>query len=466
MLRCALAIVLVGACFTSSTTPPPTTPATPTAPAAAHGPPMTDLEPDLERDPGGAPTPALDAALTAYRAKQYPAAARGCGETHADPATKQRAQLCLAKSLFRLGLYAPAAEVLDEIARTGPAHRDYALALVWLVATMRAVPGATFVVDAIATYPATVIDDPQYARARGDLAYAFGKHAYDHANFELAIERFANITDTNAYYAKARSLEGAARVRTYDAHAAGEAFGKLLAFARRIDDEQLATAAITQLARLQFSTGAYAKAIRAYEQIASDDVRLELAWSYYHLKNRAKVHATLAPLIKSGKPRFSEAWALAAITHFEACAHDDAVATVEAHERRFDPIRAELEKLLQIEDHVDLLADVRPLFGTKVILDGALERAVAWVDELLRERLVFEQLEPGWGAASVGLVTADSLAMQMAIALADAGRVARNQLERTLREIQAHRRDQMKVKFEVLATKRDALANGTPCTPK
>lgn len=358
------------------------------------------------------------------------------------------------------------AEVLDDIARSGPAHRDYALALVWLVATMRAIPEAVFVGETIATYPPTVLDDPQYARARGDLAYAFGKRAYDGGDFPLAIARLATIPDTNAYYAKARSLEGAARVRTYDARGAGEAFGKLLAFARRIDDEKLATAAITQLARLQFSTGAYAKAIRAYEQIATDDTRLELAWSYYHVKKRAKVHELLAPLIKSGKPKHSEAWALEAIAYFEDCEYDAATATVAAHERRFDPIREELAKLVEFDDSIDLFENVQPLLGTKIILEGQGERAVGWVEELQREQVLFDKLEPTWGAASVGMTVADSLALQISLAQSDAGRVVRNQLDRMLREIQGNRRDQMKVKFEVLAAKRDALTNGGACTNK
>lgn len=452
------------------------------APAAlAQGDEDVEFTPEeVKRSP---PSKTLERAIKLYEKKDYYSASIElkkvlAGETEDTAASKQRAEFYMGKTLYQLEYYAASLAYFDRIVQAGRAHRYYGATLKWLAALSRVLPETSGILEKIGSYDPAELDQPVMEEVRDELYYLLGRHFYRRGEFDQAIGLFTRVARENPFYIKAKFFEGVTYVRKYEGRPAVEAFKEILVIGREKpryytsqDIKKYEELATLQMARVFYSTQQYDTSIKYYEKLTQDspdwlDSLFEASWAYFMKTNNSKalgnIHTLNAPYFEN--EFFPESTILASVIYYKYCLYDRALEAVGEYDAKYRPLRDNLKQILdKYEDNAEFYEYVKKIKTGKagldedtqflvisVLGDRTLKKTFNWVDELNKELDTLAKSDKAWQTTQIASEVLQELTLQKSLAEADAGKLARERIDRLMNELREFSRDSIKLKIEVL----------------
>jgi tetratricopeptide (TPR) repeat protein len=400
------------------------------------------------------------------------------GQSQDTDANKQRAEFFLGKTLYQLGFYAGALAYFDRIAAAGANHRYHNATLKWLAALSRVLPETSGILEKIGTYDPAELEQPVLEDVRDELFYLLGRHFYLRGEFDQAVALFTRVRRESPFYLRAKFFEGVTYVRKYEGRPAIDAFKEILVIGRerpkqydRAEIAKFEELATLQMARVFYSTQQYDTSIKYYEKLTQEspdwlDSLFEAAWAYFMKTNNSKalgnIHTLNAPYFED--EFFPESTVLKSVIYYKYCLYDRALEAVAEYDTKYRPLRDNLKQVLdKYEDDAEFFGYVRQIRTGKAGLDEDTQRLVLsaledrtlrktfnWVDELDRELELHKKTAEAWRASTIAKQVLEELTLQKSLAEADAGKLARERIERLARELREFGRDSIKIRIEVL----------------
>lgn len=402
-------------------------------------------------------------------------------ETEDSESNRQRAEFYMGKTLYQMGYYAASLAYFDRIVNAGSAHRYYGATLKWLAALSRVLPETSGILEKIGLYDPSELEAPIMDEVRDELFYLLGRHFYRKADFDQSIALFQRVGRESPFYIKSKFFEGVTYVRKYEGKPAVEAFKEILVIGQERpkwytaeDIKTYEELARLQLARVFYSTQQYDTSIKYYEQLEQDSPDwlpslFEASWAYFMKTNNSKalgnIHTLNAPYFEG--EFFPESILLKSVMYYKYCLYDQALESVGEYDEKYRPLRKNLKELVaKYDDNAEFFTYVKQIQSGKaglsqdvqrlamsVLGDRTLKKTFNWVDELSRELKMLEKSEKTWQTTQIAAEVLQELTLQKSLAEADAGKLARERLERLLGELQELGRDGIKIKIEVLNAK-------------
>ena len=164
----------------------------------------------------------------------------------------------------------------------------------------------------------------------------------------------------------------------------------------------------------------------------------------------------------------AEAVNLKAIMYYNFCRYDRAEEAVAEFRATYPELIDELRKVAKKEeqDNAEFFHYVQKVragsaglslrvsqLAQSALQDKTLEKTFAWVDELERELKQHDKADRAWKTTSISGEVLQELSVQKSLAEAEAGRLARERLERLVAELIEKRSDASKIKIETLKAK-------------
>lgn len=466
----------------------------------AHAAPKADAKKggDMEFEPDNAastpPSKTLERAIKLYDKKDFFSASIELkkvldGESGDDAKNKQRAEFFMGKTLYQMNFYAGSLAYFDKIVQAGDAHTYHGAALKWLAALSRVLPETSGILEKIGTYDEKALDDPSLASVHDELLFLLGRHYYRHGgdgDFDKAIHLFQQVDRNSEFYIKAKFFEGVTYVRKYEGKPAVDAFKDILIIgqekpkAYKPDDiANYNELAELQMARVFYSTQQFDTSIKYFEKLDQNSADwteslFEASWAYFmktlNSKALGNIHTLNAPYFE--KQFFPESVLLKSVIYFKYCLYDQAEEAIADFNDKYTPLRKNLEEMVKkYDDNAEFYEYVKKVKAGKAGLDPTTQRLVmsvlddktllktfAWVDELNNELALLQKSDKAWQTTQVAAEVLQELTVQQSVASADAGKVARDRVDRLSRELGALARDGSKVKFEILNAKAEKLS--------
>ncbi len=432
------------------------------------------------------PTKTLQRATKLYNKKDYDSASIEFakvinGETEDSPANKQRAEFFMGKTLYQMGYYAASLAYFDRIVELGTGHLYYGVTLKWLAALSRVLPETSGILEKIGQYDPSSLEEPVMEEVRNELYFLLGRHFYRQADFEQAITLFQSVSKEDPFFVKAKFFEGVTYVRQFKGKPAVAAFKDILVIAEerpkyysKDDVDQFQELAWLQLARVFYSTQQFDTSIKYYEKLTQKSPDwlpslFEASWAYFMKTNNSKalgnIHTLNAPYFED--QFFPESVLLKSVIYYKYCQYDRALAAVAEYDDLYRPLRKDLDEMLgKYEDNAEFYEYVKKVLKAKAGLPDATQRLVlsvlgdktlrktfAWVDELNKELKMLERADKAWQTTSISAEVLQELTVQQSLAEADAGKLARERIERLNKELRELSRDGLKIKLETLENK-------------
>ena len=426
-----------------------------------------------EDDPDAAATPAsktFERAIDLYRKKDYYSATIELkkvldGDTTDDAANKQRADFYMGKTLYQMGFYAGALNSFEKIVAVGPEHAYYPATLKWLAALSRVLPETSGILELIGKYDPSALDEPIMDQVRDELYFLLGRHFYNHAEFDKAIELFGKVSEGSEFHVKAKFFEGVTYVRKYEGKPAVDAFKDILIIgaerpkAYKSDDiSNYNELAQLQMARVFYSTQQFDTSIKYFEKLDQNSADwaeslFEASWAYFmktlNSKALGNIHTLNAPYFED--QFFPESELLKSVIYFKYCLYDQAEEAIQDFNDKYRPLMNNLTELVKkYDDNAEFYDYVKKVKGNKAGLDVKTQRLVmsvlndktllktfAWVDELNKELDMLQKSDKAWQTTQVAAEVLQELTVQQSVAAADAGKVARDRVDRLARELGA-----------------------------
>lgn len=450
-----------------------------------------EAEVEFEAEGGAPPSKTLERAVKLYDKKDYKSASIElkkviAGETGDDAKNKQRAEFFLGKTIYQMGYYAGALRAFEDIVNAGPDHGYYGATLKWLAALSRVLPETSGILAMIGKYDATFLEDPILDDVRDELMFLLGRHFYVIAEFDAAIDLFTRVGRDSEFFIKAKFFQGVTHVRKNEGRAAGDAFKEILVIGKErpkqydADDiDQFENLAIQQMARVFYSVQNHKKAIEYYERLEQDSLDwasslFEASWAYFMLTNNSKalgnIHTLNAPFFEN--EFFPESVLLKAVIYYKYCQYDRALESVAEYNEKYAPLRRNIDEILgKFEDQAEFYEYIRKIRAGKAGLDDVTQRLVisvlqdktlmktfAWVDELDKEIKMFEKSDAAWRSTAVAVDIQTELELKKSEAEAQAGKLARERVERLTAELQKLGRQGIAINYEVLNAKAEKVS--------
>lgn len=432
------------------------------------------------------PTKTLQRAAKLYDKKDYDSASIEFakvinGETEDSAANKQRAEFFMGKTLYQMGYYAASLAYFDRIVELGTGHLYYGVTLKWLAALSRVLPETSGILEKIGQYDPSDLEQPVMEEVRNELYFLLGRHFFRQGDLEQAISLFQSVNREDPFYVKAKFFEGVTYVRQYKGKPAVEAFKEILIIAEerpnyysKDDVDQFQELAWLQLARVFYSTQQFDTSIKYYEKLTQKSPDwlpslFEASWAYFMKTNNSKalgnIHTLNAPYFEN--EFFPESVLLKSVIYYKYCQYDRALAAVAEYNTVFRPLRKDIEEILgKFEDNAEFYAYVKKILSAKAGLsdatqrmtltalgDKTLRKTFAWVDELDKELKMLDKSDKAWQTTSIAAEVLQELTVQQSLAEADAGKLARDRLDRLNEELRRLGTDGIKINIEVMNEK-------------
>jgi hypothetical protein len=233
-----------------------------------------------------------------------------------------------------------------------------------------------------------------------------------------------------------------------------------------------------------YSTQQFDTSIKYFEKLDQNtadwaESLFEASWAYYmkslNSKALGNIHTLNAPYFEDHF--FPESELLKSVIYFKYCLYDQAEESIQDFNDKYNPLKKNLEELLKkYDDNADFYEYVKKVKANKAGLDDKTQRLVmsvlndktllktfAWVDELNNEMAMHAKSDKSWQTTQVAGEVLQELSVQQSVAAADAGKVARDRIERLAKELRGLSNDGLKIKYEILEGKgkklpSDALA--------
>ncbi len=424
------------------------------------------------------------------------------GETGDDEGNKQIAQYHLAIALYRLQFFQASYDVFRVVA-DNPNHLKFKETLLWLAKLATQLPEPADIIAKVGKYSKEQIkrfDNPQQRDLFWQLNYMLGRYKYRVQEFKAAIGLFEKVGPKSPYFVKAQFFMGISNVQLRKSVPAVRAFQRIVKAIDEgvtgVEDEQR----MRDLANLSMARTFYSASIRldASHTPTIDETRLSAAVKYWNLVDVASeywldalfeqswayfmagdyphalgnIHTIQSPYFPNAF--YPEADILKAVIAFTVCQYDDATTMVARFQKKYEPIRKELESTLkrfqgagQDDKFYKFLLDVRD--GTaklsekvKFIVEAALSdrqllRNIEYVKVLDTEKKRFESAPPKFKESAVGADVWDNVDLARKAAVRRAGKLARLRYQRNLDELKEHLRNAQKIIVDITNAQRKQL---------
>jgi hypothetical protein len=451
---------------------------------------------EMDAEPAGAtpPSKTRERAIKLYDKKDFFSASIELkkvldGESGDDAKNKQRAEFFMGKTLYQMGFYAGSLAYFDKIVQAGDAHTYHGAALKWLAALSRVLPETSGILEKIGTYDPQALEDPSLSAVKDELYFLLGRHYYRRGgdgDFEKAVQLFQKVSRQSEFFIKAKFFEGVTFVRKYEGRPAVDAFKEILIIGQErpgqyksddiADYNELAQ---LQMARVFYSTQQFDTSIKYFEKLDQNSADwaeslFEASWAYFmktlNSKALGNIHTLNAPYFEN--QFFPESMLLRAVIYYKYCLYDQAEEAIQDYNDKYRPLQKNLEELVKkYDDNAEFYEYVKKVKANKAGLDPVTQRLVmsvlndktllktfAWVDELNNELQMLQKSDKAWQTTQVAAEVLQELTVQQSVAAADAGKVARDRVDRLQRELGALARDGSKIKFEILNAKADKVS--------
>jgi len=453
---------------------------------------------DMEFEPESAtstpPSKTLERAIKLYDKKDFFSASIELkkvldGESGDDAKNKQRAEFFMGKTLYQMGFYAGSLAYFDKIVQTGDAHTYHGAALKWLAALSRVLPETSGILEKIGTYDPKALEDSSLASVKDELLFLLGRHYYakgGDGDFDKAIGLFQQVSRQSEFFIKAKFFEGVTYVRKYEGKPAVNAFKEILIIGQekpaQYKPDDIANyneLAQLQMARVFYSTQQFDTSIKYFEKLDQNSADwaeslFEASWAYYmkslNSKALGNIHTLNAPYFED--QFFPESELLKGVIYFKYCLYDQAKEAITDFNDKYNPLKKNLEEMVKkFDDNAEFYDYVKKVKAGKAGLDDKTQRLVmsvlndktlmktfAWVDELNNELAMHSKSDKAWQTTQVAAEVLQELTVQQSVAAAEAGKVARDRIERLARELRALSNDGLKIKYEILSGQADKLS--------
>ena len=453
---------------------------------------------DMEFEPESAastpPSKTLERAIKLYDKKDFFSASIELkkvldGESGDDAKNKQRAEFFMGKTLYQMGFYAGALAYFDKIVQAGDNHTYHGATLKWLAALSRVLPETSGILQKIGSYDPSALNDPSLASVKDELLFLLGRHYYNKGgdgDFEKAVSLFEQVDRSSPFFIKAKFFEGVTYVREYQGKPAVDAFKQILIIGEErppqysaVDIDNFRELAQLQLARVFYSTQQYDTSIKYFEKLPQDSADwaeslFEASWAYYmktlNSKALGNIHTLNAPYFEN--QFYPEAVLLRAVIYYKYCLYDQAEEAVADFNEKYGPLTKNLQDIVKkYDDNAEFYEYVKKVRAGKAGLDPQTQRLVmsqlndktllknfAWVDELNHELDMLQKSDKAWQTTQVAAEVLQELTVQQSVAAGDAGKVARDRIDRFARELGSLARNGIKIKYEILEAKANKVS--------
>jgi hypothetical protein len=233
------------------------------------------------------------------------------------------------------------------------------------------------------------------------------------------------------------------------------------------------------MARVFYSTQQYDTSIKYFEKLPQNSADwaeslFEASWAYFmktlNSKALGNIHTLSAPYFEN--QFYPEALLLRAVIYYKYCLYDQAQEAIQDFNDKYGPLTKNLKDIVaKYDDNAEFYNYVKKVRQGKAGLDPETQRLVmsqlndktllktfAWVDELDRELQMLQKSDKAWQTTQVAAEVLQELTVQQSVAQSDAGKVARDRIDREQRELGALSRDGVKIKFEILEAQANKLS--------
>ncbi len=187
-------------------------------------------------------------------------------------------------------------------------------------------------------------------------------------------------------------------------------------------------------------------------------------------KALGNIHTLSAPYFENDF--YPEAVLLRAVIYFKYCLYDQAEEAIADFNEKYGPLKTTLTDIIaKTNDNAEFYEYVKKVKAGKGGLDPTAQRLVmsqlndktllktfAWVDELNHELDMLGKSDKAWQTTQVANEVLQELTVQQSVAAADAGKVARDRLDRFAKELARLNGDGLRIKLEILNAKADKVS--------
>jgi tetratricopeptide (TPR) repeat protein len=413
-------------------------------------------------------------------------------ESGDDARNVQRAEFFMGKTLYQMNFYAASLTYFDKIVQAGDQHTYHGAALKWLAALSRVLPETSGILQKIGSYDESALEDPSLSSVKDELMFLLGRHYYNKGgdgDFEKAIALFQKVDRNSEFYIKAKFFEGVTYVRMYQGHPAVDAFKEILVIGQEHaehaapykvpDIADYNELALLQMARVFYSTQQFDLSIKYFERLDQNsedwaESLFEASYAYFmktlNSKALGNIHTLNAPYFED--EFFPESMLLKGVIYFKYCLYDQAEEAVSDFNDKYGPLAKNLQTLLaKYDDNSEFYDYIKKVKNGKAGLDPTTTRLVSsvlndktllktfsWVDELNHELDMLQKSDKAWQTTKVAADVLAALTVEQSVAATNAGKVARDRIDRLQRELGSLSRDGLKIKFEILEAKGNKLS--------
>ncbi|MRG93269.1 hypothetical protein GF068_15200 [Polyangium spumosum] len=424
------------------------------------------------------------------------------GETGDDEGNKQIAQYHLAIALYRLQFFQASYAIFSEIADK-PNHLKFNETLLWLSKLATQLPEPADIIERVGKYKGEQVarfNNPQQRDLFWQLNYLLGRYKYRNRNYEEAIGLFEKVDAKSKYYVQAQFFTGISNVQLRKSVPAVKSFQRIVQAldegVEGVEDEsRMRDLAFLSMARTYYSASVrlddnsvpkidgnkLSAAVKYWNRVdvGSEywlDALFEQSWAYFMAGDYphalGNMHTIESPYFPNAF--YPEADILKAVISFTICQYQDATTIVARMRKRYEPIKKELEAILNRfkgddaeAKFFEFLKDVRAgkaaLSPTvKPIVENALSdrqllRNLEYVRVLDEEDARYKKAPAAFRNSPVGGDVTDALSLARDLAVRNAGTLARERYQRYLDELNEHLRDASKILIDITAAERNKL---------
>ncbi|HEY3356318.1 MAG TPA: hypothetical protein VGQ83_23905 [Polyangia bacterium] len=471
---------------------------------AEGGNPSMEFAPEEVTKSTGPPSKVFERALKLYEGEDYYNASIELhkvieGESGDSEQNKQRAEFWMGKTLYNLGYYSAALVYFGRITDKGASHQYYNATLKWLASLSRKLPETAGILEKIGKYQRTELDQPALESVKWELYYLLGRWFYTQGQFQQAVELFEAVPDDSEFFARGQFFAGVTYVRAGGGQAAGEekrkawdaavkSFGAILKKHDQRPDagtREFVELAALAMGRVFYSVAdfiqgrepqkaakEFSKAVKYYDRVpqSSPDwlpALFESSWAQFrlgaigHSKALGNIHTLNAPFFEN--EFFPESLVLKSVIYFYNCLYERAEDTIKEFKDLYEPLKRDLDELLakhtdqaeffeymiKIREGKAGLADRLERLARGQLQDRTLRKHIAYVEELDRELKQVEKAEPAWKSTAVAGKILEDLTLRRSLAQNEAGKLARERIERISKEIGALIRQAEKISIQI-----------------
>lgn len=423
------------------------------------------------------------------------------GETGDDPGNQQLSQYYLAVSLYRLKFY-QASYALFSMISTQKEHLKFRETLLWLAKLATQLPEPADIIERVGKYSDEEVarfDNAQQKDLFWQLNYMLGRYKYRNMQYEDAIRLFQKVDVSSPYYVQSQFFSGISYVQLRKSVPAIKAFQRVEVAvdegAEGVEDEdRMRDLAFLSMARTYYSSSIkldaetnapnvnsekLSAAVKYWNLVGESseywlDALFEESWAYFmagdYPRALGNIHTIQAPYFPGSF--YPEADILKAVIYFSNCNYEAATTVVARFNKRVQPIRKELQKVLtRVKGSPDeaykfLLAvrdgtaSMEPLI--KPIVENALSdrlvlRNIEYVNVLDDEVDRFKKSPSSFQNSALGNQVRDMIKFARDMAVQNAGKLAKKRYERNLDELDEHLRNGEKILIDITAAQRNLL---------